>query len=104
MTKLPLPLGIDVIRQDLGEETIRSFSKLFKASIEYALGHRKEALAYALAYGRGINEQLGDQFVEMYVNHYTIDMGSKGEKGLMALLGAGYAKGLLPSQITPQFI
>ena len=77
---LPLPLGVDVIRKDLGDEQIREFSALFKESIQYALSHRQEALAYALQYGRGINERLGDQFVGMYVNDYTVDLGREGER------------------------
>lgn len=103
-TKLPLPLGIDVMRRDLGEETTRSFSKLFKASIEYALAHRKEALEYALQFGRGISEKLGDQFVGMYVNHYTLDLGPKGEHGLARLFDAAYEKGLFPHRISPEFV
>ena len=102
-TKLPPPLGVDVIRRDLGAETIRSFSKLFKQSIEYALAHRKEALAYALDFGRGISEKLGDRFVGMYVNHYTVDLGSKGEKGLEQLFDAAYRKGLLPRPVRLEF-
>ena len=103
-TKLPLPLGVDVIRRDLGKETIDSFAKLFKASIEYALAHRKDALRYALEFGRGISENLGDQFVGMYVNHYTVDLGTKGESGLARLLAAGYEKGILPRPIKLEFV
>lgn len=101
---LPLPLGIDVIRRDLGEETIRSFARLFKASIEYALAHRKPALEYALEFGRGLNETDGDQFVGMYVNHYTVDLGTAGEKGLSRLLEAGFEKGILPRRIRLDFV
>lgn len=101
---LPLPLGLDVIRRDLGEETIQSFTKLFKESIEYALAHRDEALAYALQYGRGIGKDLGDRFVGMYVNHYTVDLGAKGEKGLAKLFEVGHAKGILPKLIKPEFV
>ncbi len=103
-TKLPLPLGLDVIRRDLGTETVQSFAKLFKTSIEFALNHRKEALDYALQFGRGIRENLGDQFVGMYVNHYTVDLGEKGKAGLERLLQEGYEKGILPQKITPVFV
>ncbi len=102
-TGLPLPLGLDIIRRDLGNETIRSFSKLFKTSIEFALEHRKEALAYALEYGRGIREKLGDQFVGMYVNHYTVNLGAKGKAGLVKLFEMGHQKGILPRKLIPQF-
>ncbi len=101
---LPLPLGLDVIRRDLGQETIHSFTKLFKESIEYALAHRDEALVYALQYGRGIGKDLGDRFVGMYVNHYTVDLGAKGEKGLGKLFEVGHAKGILPKLIHPEFV
>lgn len=103
-TKLPLPLGVDVIRRDLGEEVTKSFSKLFKQSIEYALAHRQDALEYAIQYGRGIRPNLNDQFVGMYVNHYTVDLGPKGEAGLELLLRKGYEQGILPKKITPLFV
>ncbi len=95
---------MDIIRRDLGDETIKSFSRLFKESIQYALDHRQEALEYALEYGRGIHEKLGDQFVGMYVNHYTVDLGPKGEAGLNKLLEEGFKQGFLPKLIKPQFV
>ncbi len=101
---LPLPLGIDVIRRDLGKETIQSFSRLFKTSIQYALDHRKDALDYALQYGRGIKEKLGDQFVGMYVNDYTIELGPRGEAGLKKLFEEGVSKGILPRPVQLDFV
>ncbi len=103
-TGLPLVLGLDVIRRDLGSETIKSFTKLFKRSIEYALKHRAPALDYALQFGRGIKRSLGDQFVGMYVNDDTVDLGKKGKEGLMKLLQMGYEKGILPKRVTPAFV
>lgn len=103
-TGLPLPLGVDVIRRDLGSETIQSFSRLFKTSIQYALDHRKEALDYALQYGRGIHEKLGDQFVGMYVNDYTVELGPQGEAGLRKLFEESCAKGLLPHPVQLDFV
>lgn len=102
-TGLPLPLGVDIIRRDLGEAKINLFAGLFKKSIQYALDHRKEALAYALEYGRGITEDLGDRFVGMYVNDYTIDLGERGMAGFERLLEEGYKKGLIPKRITPDY-
>jgi len=102
-TKLPLPLGIDVVRRDLPREQIESFARLFKASIEYAVKHRKEALQYALQYGRGISEKLGDRFVGMYVNDFTLDLGPRGEKGLRLLYKTALDKGLLPSAVPLEF-
>ncbi len=102
--KLPLPLGIDVIRRDLGAETMRSFSAVFKESIQYALDHREPALDYAREFGRGISEKLNDRFVGMYVNDYTVDLNAKGHAGLCKLLQEGYEKGILPRLVVPQFI
>ncbi len=96
-TGRPLPLGLDVIRRDLGMETIRSFSALFKDSIQYALDHRSPALDYALEYGRGLSKNLGDQFVGMYVNEDTVDLSRESEEGLRMLLEEGAKKGLIPS-------
>ncbi len=103
-TGLPLPLGVDVIRRDLGPETIREFAVLFKESIAYALQNRREALAYALQYGRGIHADLGDRFVEMYVNDYTLDLGPAGTAGFEKLLELGHARGIIPRKIKPEFV
>ncbi|MFA7255183.1 MAG: MqnA/MqnD/SBP family protein [Candidatus Omnitrophota bacterium] len=103
-TKLPLPLGIDVIRRDLGEETIKGFSRLFKESIEYALNHRKDALEYASQFGRGISEDLNDRFVAMYVNKRTLDIGQDGEAGFRKLLDEAYQHGIIPKKVNLEFI
>ena len=103
-TSLPLPLGVDVVRRDLGEDRVRSFAKLFKASIEYALAHRRPALKFAQKYGRGISDELNDRFVGMYVNHYTVEMGEKGAAGFQKLLDWGYEAGLLPNRIKLDFV
>ena len=93
-----------MIRRDLGEETIRSFSGLFKESIEYALANRKPALDYAMQYGRGIAETDADKFVGMYVNDYTVDLGPRGEEGLRRLLSEGFEKGILPRKVELDFV
>jgi 1,4-dihydroxy-6-naphthoate synthase len=95
MTKLPLPLGVDVIRKNLGRDVMRKVTKLLKTSIEYGLKHRPEALEYSLKFGRGIESQTADEFVGMYVNDYTVDMGRKGKEGLMTLQKAAFEHGLL---------
>lgn len=102
-TKLPLPLGVDVIRKSLGAETMKSFADVFKQSIIYSLEHRKEALDYAMPYGRGLTREAGDRFVGMYVNDYTRDLGPKGEAGIRELLTRGYEANILPKKITPEF-
>lgn len=103
-TKLPLPLGIDVIRKDIPAERQKAFAKVFRDSIVYGLNHRKEALAYAAPYGRNITRQEEDRFVSMYVNHYTRDLGEKGEKAIRELLERGYEAGILPKLVEPEFV
>lgn len=103
-TRLPLPLGVDIIRRDLGEDVMRSFAGLFKASIEYALSHRQEALEYALEFGRGISEDLNDRFVGMYVNDRTVDIGKDGEAGFRTLFERAYSNGIIPNKINLEFI
>lgn len=102
--QLPLPLGVDVIRRDLGEETMKSFSALFKESILYSLANRKPALEYAKQYGRGISDELNDRFVGMYVNDWTVDLGERGMQSLQRLLDLGFERGLLPKKIKLEFV
>ncbi|MBU3758568.1 MAG: ABC transporter substrate-binding protein [Candidatus Omnitrophica bacterium] len=103
-TGLPLPLGVDVIRRDLGAETVRKFAALFKSSIQYALEHRQPALQFAQKYGRGISDELNDRFVGMYVNHYTVDMGVSGLAGFQKLMDWGHEAGLLPRKVELQLV
>lgn len=95
-TGLPLPLGGNVVRRDLGEATINQIAMLLKASIQYALDHRAEALAYALTYARGLDEKLADRFVGMYVNDWTLDYGPRGREAVHTLLSRAAAQGLIP--------
>jgi len=90
--------------KDLGEETMQSFAKLFRASIEHSLKNRKPALDYAMKYGRGLNDELNDKFVGMYVNDLTVDLGPRGESGFQKLLDEGYAKGLIPHKVDIEFV
>ena len=95
-TGLPLPLGGNVIRRDLGRETMQEVTDLIRRSIQYSLDHRKEAVAYALQFGRDLNAELADQFVGMYVNHWTLDYGERGREAIDRLLKDGAAAGLVP--------
>ena len=104
MTRLPLPLGVDVIRKNLGKDVLRKVTKLLKNSIEYGLEHREEALKYAMKYGRGIEEDANDRFVGMYVNDYTVDMGRKGKDGLLTLQKAAVDAGLLKNPAPIEFV
>jgi 1,4-dihydroxy-6-naphthoate synthase len=93
---LPLPLGGNVIRRDLGEEMCTRVAALLKASIEYSLENREEALDYALDYGRGLDREKADRFVGMYVNDLTVDYGERGRKAVSAFLGRAFEERLIP--------
>ena len=93
---LPLPLGLDVVRKNLGEDLARRLSSGLKQSIHYGYTHQRESIPYALQWGRGINQQLGEKFVKMYVSELTVDMGEKGKKALNLLFKLGAEKGFIP--------
>jgi 1,4-dihydroxy-6-naphthoate synthase len=93
---LPLPLGGNVIRRDLGDEMCTSVAALLKQSIEYSLANRDQALDYALDYGRGLDRAKADQFVGMYVNELTVDYGEKGRKAVGFFLQRAYEERLIP--------
>lgn len=103
-TGLPLPLGANAIRKDLGTETIRRINRLLKESIQYGLDHRDEALDYALSYGRGLDRAKADQFIGMYVNDWTLDFGPRGREAVTQLLARGHAAGVIPKLIVPEFV
>jgi 1,4-dihydroxy-6-naphthoate synthase len=93
---LPLPLGGNVIRRDLGATACARVAALLKASIEHALAHREAALDHALTYGRGLDRVRADRFVGMYVNQLTVDYGDRGRQAVQAFLGRALAQGLIP--------
>lgn len=95
---LPLPLGLDVVRKDLGEEMARRLSQGLRDSIAYGYAHQEESIPYALQFGRGIDAQLGATFVKMYVNEVTIDMGRRGEEALHTLFEKARQRKLIPEK------
>jgi len=103
-TRLPLPLGGNVVRRDLGPTVIAQISRLLRQSIQYALEHRPAALEYALQYGRDLDKGLADKFVGMYVNEWTLDYGPRGREAVRRLLGEGHQAGLLPNPVDVQFV
>lgn len=103
-TELPLPLGANAIRKDLGPDVMRDVNRLLKESIRYGLEHRQEALDYALQYGRDLDRSKADTFVGMYVNDWTLDFGPRGRKAVRELLARGHAAGVIPKKIEPEFI
>ena len=100
---LPLPLGCNVIRRDLGVDTMRRVSRLLHDSIAYALDHRSEAIDYAQQYGRGLDEDKTDRFVGMYVNELTLDYGERGRAAVERLFGEAYEKKLIPNPVPVEF-
>ncbi len=103
-TGLPLPLGGNALRRDLGEQTIREVNRLLHESIRYALEHRQEALAYALGFGRGLDERTNDQFVGMYVNQWTLDWGPEGRRAVELFLEEGYRRGFIRQRPQVEFV
>jgi len=100
---LPLPLGGNVVRKDLGTESMRQLTKILRDSIDYGLEHRTEALDYAMDYGRGLDRDLADRFVGMYVNDLTRDYGERGSRAIERLLEEGRKAGLVP-ETTVEFV
>jgi 1,4-dihydroxy-6-naphthoate synthase len=103
-TGLPLPLGGNVIRKDLGPNIMREISRLLKESIRYGLEHRDEALQHALQYARDMNIGLADQFVGMYVNDWTLDYGERGRDAIRKLLEEGHRAGIIPKPVAVEFV
>jgi 1,4-dihydroxy-6-naphthoate synthase len=103
-TSLPLPLGGNVVRRDLGADLMKRISNLLKQSIRYALDHRQEALQYALNYARDMDVSLADKFVGMYVNEWTLDYGPRGRDAVKRLLAEGYNAGIIPSPTKLEFV
>jgi 1,4-dihydroxy-6-naphthoate synthase len=103
-TGLPLPLGGNAIRRDLGPQAIREVNRLLLQSIRYGLAHRQEALDYAQQYGRDLDRAKADQFVGMYVNDWTIDFGPRGRLAVSELLARGHRAGVIPKLVVPEFV
>ena len=100
---LPLPLGGNIIRRDLGPEMIKKVSKMLHDSIAYALSHRAEAVTYAETFGRGLDREKTDKFVGMYVNDLTLGYGERGRKAVELLMNEAFEKGLIPKRVPVVF-
>lgn len=103
-TGLPLPLGGNVVRRDLGKAAVEKIARLLRESILYALNHRDEALEYALRYARDLDPALADRFVGMYVNDWTVDYGPRGREAVRTLLTRAAEAGLVPGPLDVQFV
>lgn len=103
-TGLPLPMGGNVVRRDLGEETIKRVSGYLHESIQYSLDNRRDALAYAMQFARDMDTELADRFVGMWVNQLTLDYTERGRIAVQRLLDEGAARGIIPHRVTADFV
>jgi len=103
-TGLPLPMGGNVIRRDLGPELIKEVSSLLRESIRYSLDNRQDALEYAMQFARDMNTELADRFVAMWVNELTLDYTERGREAVRRLLREGYESGIIPQQVPVDFV
>lgn len=103
-TGLPLPMGGNVIRRDLGEQLMRQVSKHLHNSIQYSMDNREDALAYAMQFARDMAPELADRFVAMWVNDLTLDYGERGKEGVRRLLKEGFEAGIIPHEVDIQFV
>jgi 1,4-dihydroxy-6-naphthoate synthase len=103
-TGLPLPMGGNVIRRDLGPDLMKKVSKCLKESIQFSLDNRENALAYAMQFARDMDTDTADRFVAMWVNDLTLDYGKRGREGVRRLLDEGYEKGIIPNKVEVEFV
>jgi 1,4-dihydroxy-6-naphthoate synthase len=103
-TGLPLPLGGNVIRRDLGKRLMERIGQDIRKSIQYGLDHREEAMSYALQFSRGLDTNRVDRFVGMYVNDLTLDYGSEGRQAVRKLLSEAYKKKIIPERVALEFV
>ena len=101
---LPLPLGVNAVRRDLGPERMAQLSRILKASIVYGLEHRAEGLQYAMRFARGLPTATADQFVGMYVNDWTVDMGERGQQSIRLFLKEAAERGVIDHEVPIDFV
>ena len=104
LTGLPLPLGGNAVKRELGPELMTTVCKALRDSIQHALDHREEALEYAMQFARDLDSDLADRFVGMYVNERTLDYGPDGRQAIRALLDLGYERGIIPIAPLVEFV
>ncbi len=103
-TGLPLPLGGNAVRRDLGPETMATLTRLVRETVRYSLAHRADALRYAMGFARGMDPRVADRFVGMWVNEMTVDCGLRGRQAVQALLDRGHDAGVIPSRVRAEFV
>jgi 1,4-dihydroxy-6-naphthoate synthase len=103
-TGLPLPLGGNAVRRDLGPERMEQLTALVRETVRYSLAHRQEALEYAMTFARGMDPGIADRFVGMWVNDMTVEMGERGRVAVQTFLDRGHAAGLIPTRVVADFV
>jgi 1,4-dihydroxy-6-naphthoate synthase len=103
-TGLPLPLGGNAVRRDLGPDVMSRLTQIVRWSVRYSLDHRADALAYAMSFARGMERGVADRFVGMWVNELTLDCGPRGRRAVQALLDRGHAAGIVPRRAVADFV
>jgi 1,4-dihydroxy-6-naphthoate synthase len=103
-TGLPLPLGGNAVRRDLGAEMMVRLTRLVRETVRYSLGHRKEALEYALGFARGMDPAVADRFVGMWVNDMTVESGERGRTAVQTFLDRGHEAGVIPKRVVADFV
>jgi 1,4-dihydroxy-6-naphthoate synthase len=103
-TGLPLPLGGNAVRRDLGPELMARLTRLVRETVRYSLAHREAALAYAMEFARGMDPKVADRFVGMWVNDMTLDCGERGRKAVQLFLDRGYEAGVIPHRVQAEFV
>jgi 1,4-dihydroxy-6-naphthoate synthase len=103
-TGLPLPLGGNAVRRDLGPELMARLTRLVRETVRYSLGHRKEALEYAMSFARGMDPAVADRFVGMWVNDMTVESGERGRQAVQTFLDRGHEAGIIPKRVVADFV
>ncbi len=103
-TGLPLPLGGNAVRRDLGPALMARLTGLVRETVRYSLAHRQDALAYAMSFARGMDPAIADRFVGMWVNEMTVDTGERGQQAVQLLLDRGHEAGIIPNRVLVDFV
>jgi 1,4-dihydroxy-6-naphthoate synthase len=103
-TGLPLPLGANAVRRDLGKDAMERLTRLVRETVRYSLAHREEALAYAMGFARGMQTGIADRFVGMWVNELTLECGERGRKAVQLFLDRGHEAGVIPRRVVVDFV
>ena len=103
-TGLPLPLGGNAVRRDLGPELMARLTRLVRETVKYSLAHRRDALDYAMTFARGMDPAIADRFVGMWVNDMTVNMGERGRLAVQTFLDRGHAAGIIPNRVVADFV